>query len=118
MSNEFTGTIVLIKESEQISEKFVKREFILSDDNDQYPQVISFELHQDKVDIILGCKPGDKVTVGFNLRGREWTDNVGNVRYFNTLQAWRVDKVASAKDSLQEALPFPADDGGIDDLPF
>lgn len=129
MDNEFTGTLVLIKETEEISAMFQKREFIVSDDDERYPQVISFELHQDKVDLILGLNPGDKIKVGFNLRGRDWTNNVGDVKYFNTLQAWRVDKLASAKASedsnpdfneFDQPEPFPSDDGDdyIDKIPF
>jgi len=121
MDNEFTGTLVLIKETEEISDRFQKREFIVSDDDDKYEQLISFELHQDKVDLILGLNPGDKIKVGFNLRGREWIDNVGNKKYFNTLQAWRVDKLASAKEEdsnpdfneFDQAEPFPGDDDDI-----
>jgi hypothetical protein len=36
---------------------------------------------------------GEQIEVSFNLRGREWTSPQGEVKYFNSLDAWRIDKV-------------------------
>jgi len=33
---------------------------------------------------------GDAVTVGINLRGREWVNPVGESKYFNSIQGWQV----------------------------
>lgn len=93
---EFNGTIVRIGETEIVSDKFQKRAFVVSDNHDQYPQNIQFELHQSKCDTIDSFKVGDAVKVSFNLRGRDWTDKDGQVKTFNTLQAWAVVKAASA----------------------
>jgi hypothetical protein len=35
-------------------------------------------------------KVGDEVEVGINLRGREWTSPQGEVKYFNTIQGWKI----------------------------
>jgi hypothetical protein len=37
----------------------------------------------------------DQVEVSFNLRGREWTSPQGEVKYFNSLEAWRIEKMGS-----------------------
>jgi hypothetical protein len=50
------------------------------------------------------------VEVSFNLRGREWTSPTGDVKYFNTLEAWRIEttqETAQApEEQVEEDLPF------------
>lgn len=94
---EFNGSIVRIGQTEVVSDKFQKRAFVVSDNHDQYPQNIQFELQQTKCDTIDSFKVGDAVRVSFNLRGRDWTDKEGVVKTFNTLQAWAIVKAGSAE---------------------
>ena len=107
---ETKGTIKVIKEVEQISEKFKKREFVITTDG-QYPQLISFQLAQDKCDLINDYKVGDQIEVSFNLRGREWINDSGTSKYFNTLDAWKISKIVGGA----EASNIGSQD---DDLPF
>jgi hypothetical protein len=58
-----------------------------------YPQDISFQATQDKCSMLDAIQPNDQVEVSFNLRGREWTSPQGEVKYFNSLEAWRIEKV-------------------------
>ena len=90
---KLTGSIKVIKDTVQISEKFAKREFVVSDTSNMYPQDILFQLVQDKCSILDQYSENDQVEVSFNLRGREWTSPQGEVKYFNTLDAWRIEKV-------------------------
>jgi len=90
---KLTGSIKIIKDTVQISEKFAKREFVVSDTSNMYPQDILFQLVQDKCSILDQYSENDQVEVSFNLRGREWTSPQGEVKYFNTLDAWRIEKV-------------------------
>lgn len=121
---EITGKIKVKGNVQQVSDKFKKREFVLTDDSSQYPQFIQFELTQDKCSILDGFNVGDEVKVLFNLRGREWTSKEGQVKYFNTLQAWRLEKVGamsstSSNDSFADAPPASFAAGSdTDDLPF
>jgi hypothetical protein len=114
-----TGEIKVIKETVQVTEKFKKREFVLIDDSSQYPQFISFQLTQDRCGLLDASNVGDRITVNFNLRGREWTDKQGVVKYFNSLEVWRVETGVSSPAS--DIPPMPStfndeeDDGG---LPF
>ena len=88
------GEIKTIRNTELVSEKFAKREFVLIiDQNTPYPQTIQLELQQDKCDIIDAYNEGQQVSVDFAIRGREWTDNTGNVKVFNTLVAWKIQPV-------------------------
>ena len=57
-------------------------------------------------------KVGDVIDVSFNLRGREWTSPTGEVKFFNTLEAWRIEAATN------EVEPTPVPVGEDDDLPF
>lgn len=110
MSLEFTGVIKKINATQVVSEKFKKREVWVTDNAPHYPQVICFEAIQDQVDILDAVKEGDEVTVGFNLKGREHTNTQGVTKVYNTLQCWKVVKLAGAKFSNETLVPTPDDD--------
>lgn len=88
---ELQGILVFRGETQQITDKFAKRDFVV-ETQEQYPQLIKFELHQDKVDLIDPYADGELITVDFNLRGRSYTDKNGNVQYANTLAVWKIQK--------------------------
>ncbi len=118
---DITGILKVKNETQQVSEKFKKREFVITDNSSQYPQHISFQLTQDKCNLIDQYNVGAEIKVHFNLRGREWTSPQGEVRYFNTLEAWRIESSANNNNSSSnkvENIPetFTATEG--DDLPF
>ena len=72
---EQTGRIFLINETQVISDKFKKREFILeieNETNSDWNDFVKFELIQDKVSVLDGLSINDKVNVNFNLKGRKW----------------------------------------------
>lgn len=85
------GTIKVIKDVEQISDSFKKREFVVTETSGQYPQDILLQTVQDRTSLLDGKNVGDVVNVSFNLRGREWTSPDGTVRYFNSLDAWKIE---------------------------
>lgn len=125
---EVTGQLKLKFDTQKVSEKFQKREFVLSTDlSTPYPQHVSFQVTQDKCSMLDQFNPGDELKVQFNLRGREWNGPQG-VKYFNTLEAWRIEKVAAgmsnasnSSNSMQENTPAPVFNSSIsdnDDLPF
>ena len=91
MSFQLTGKLKKIDPIVQVSEKFSKREFVITDESSQYPQDILFQSVQDKCSLLDACNVGDVVQVSFNLRGREWTSPTNEVKYFNTLEAWRIE---------------------------
>lgn len=123
MTNQFkmTGVIKHIGDTVQVSEKFQKREFVVTDQSDKdpkYDQHISFQMTQDKCDMLSSFGAGESVVVSFNLRGREWTSPQGEVKYFNTLEAWRVElsEVASAPTPIAASPAAVEQDD--EDLPF
>jgi hypothetical protein len=107
---------IKVKMAEQtISEKFKKREFVITDESSQYPQHVLFQLIQDKTSLIDQYKEGDEITVHFNLRGREWASPSGEVKYFNSLEAWRIEAGQGAAAAPQAAGIAASQE---DDLPF
>ena len=91
---EIVGKIKKIMDVQNVSDKFRKREFVLSTDLDTpYPQHILFQTTQEKCALLDNLKVNDEVKVFFNIRGREWTSNQdGQIKYFVSLEAWRIDK--------------------------
>jgi hypothetical protein len=115
---DITGILKVKEEAQQVSDKFRKREFVLTDNSSQYPQHISFQLTQDKCNLIDAIAVGSEIKVHFNLRGREWTSPKGEVKYFNTLEAWRIEVVQNLQvdtGNTGQSNPGPAQE---DDLPF
>lgn len=99
---ELTGKIEKIGKVQDISSSFKKREVVIRTE-EQYPQPLMIEFTQDKVDLPDACKVGDVVTVSINVRGREWTSPQGDVKYFTSLQGWRIQAAGQAKPSAPSA---------------
>lgn len=100
------GRLIEIFDIQQVKETFKKREFVIEyAENAQYPEYIKFELVQDKVNLVDSFKIGDEIDVFFNLRGRSWTNQQGVKNYFNSLQAWRINKADNAGAGYQQAAP-------------
>ena len=125
MSYTIQGKVKTIFETQNITESFKKREFVVTT-QEQYPQDILIELTQDKTDVLNAYKAGDEVKVSINIRGREWINPEGVARYFNTIQAWRIENLANAapqsfggNDGFAPAPPVDTfSNGDDDDLPF
>lgn len=131
---EVQGKLLEISDTVQVKETFRKREFVLEyADNPQYPEYVKFECIQDKCDMLDNYAAGQDVTVSFNLKGRKWVDPQGTAKYFNSLQAWRIQPAGNAAE-LSTAMPttnsasstpssgtdpvISASEGEEDDLPF
>ena len=122
---ELKGSVKVVSETAVISDKFKKREFVITDDSSQYPQDIAMQLTQDNCDKLNGVKVGDRLLVKFNLRGRAWNDpKTGNDRYFNSLDAWFIQKESAdspvkIKGGIESNFMEDAVASNVsDDLPF
>jgi hypothetical protein len=91
---EITGKLKLKGEIQKVSEKYQKRDFVLSIDlGTPYPQHISFQANQDKCSLLDQLNEGEELRVQFNLKGREWVSPQNELKYFNTLEAWKIERV-------------------------
>ncbi|WP_124641905.1 MULTISPECIES: DUF3127 domain-containing protein [Amniculibacterium] len=127
---ELQGTVKKLTEIQTFASGFQKRELILLT-QEQYPQPISIEFLQDKINLLDNVVEGENVKIGINIRGREWTSPQGEVKYFNSITGWRLEKVfdnaaaqptqaapntAQAASPASQGNPFTEDED--DDLPF
>lgn len=118
MNYQLSGRLHVIYETKQISERFSKREFVVETaDNPKYPQHVLIQLTGDRCSHLDHFKIGDTVRVEFSVRGREWTSPTGDIKYFNSLDAWQVEGDRGRADDE----PPPMDEEPPvfdDDVPF
>jgi len=115
------GILKVKGESQKISDKFTKRDFVLTDNSTQYPQHLSIQLTQDKCDLLDNINVGDMIEVSINLRGREWVSPQNETKYFNTIEAWKITKDQPQQSSPQQSPNHKysaSGDSEEDDLPF
>ena len=126
---ELQGTVKKIGETQTFASGFQKRELVLLTE-EQYPQPIQIDFLSDKIDLLNSVSEGESVKVAINIRGREWTNPQGEVKYFNSISAWRIEKVngeninteAPRPNTFQPPAPITNDnpfaDEQDDSLPF
>ena len=113
--NKEKGTVVQITPLQVVSEKFRKQDFTIKTFDENYPQFLTFQVVNDKCDLVANLNNGDVVEVSYNLRGREWKSPEGVTKYFNTVEAWSISLSSNAN---VEHLKKTFDLENNDDLPF
>ncbi|NOU59767.1 DUF3127 domain-containing protein [Marinifilum caeruleilacunae] len=123
MNFEINGKVIVKDDTQQISDRFKKREFVIEVENErnsEWNDFIKFQLTQDRCDLLEPISLNEEIKVSFNIRGRKWEKD-GKVNYFSNLEAWRIEKV-QAEAAIPEMPEFTADDvppaPEEDDLPF
>jgi len=127
MSYEAVGKLIKKYDTETKGQSFQVRELVIEVAG-QYPQMVKFQLTQDRCAALDPFNEGDQIKVQFDLRGREW-----NGKYFTNLNAWRLEKgdevsnEAPAAPSFDSTFPSANDEPSMpaatttnnnDDLPF
>ncbi|QEL01096.1 DUF3127 domain-containing protein [Olivibacter sp. LS-1] len=116
---EITGIVHIVEPTQQVTDSFKKRDLIVKyAENPQFEEYIKFEATQDRVNIFDSLSVGDSIKVSFNLRGRPWTNKDGVTTYFNSLVAWRVDKLSSGSAPTPEPFDLGSSPSDDDGLPF
>ncbi|MBS1548184.1 MAG: DUF3127 domain-containing protein [Bacteroidetes bacterium] len=119
------GTVKVVGKTQQISEKFSKRELVITETGGQFPQHIPVEFTQGDTNMLDPFAPGDEVTVTCFVNGREWTRD-GATKYFLSLKGNRIEKIGAApqaRPATASAPPPPSmadmpQASEEDDLPF
>jgi hypothetical protein len=102
---------------------FEKRVLWLDETTEKYPQTYTIEFIQGDVNTLDAFKEGQEVECHINLRGRHSEKN-GKEYVFNSLQCWRIKKLADAPAGSQAPQETANADLGYapvassDDLPF
>lgn len=116
MSYELKGTVKEIFEEQTFNSGFNKRAFVVTSEADKYPQDIQFECLKERVELVGKLSKGDKVTVSFDVNGREW-----NGKYFVNLVAWKIEAGSGSSAPAggdEPPLPDPDEDFDADEPPF
>ena len=106
------GKIKVIGQTKTFGSGFTKRDLVVTT-QEKYPQDILVEFTKDNCETLSNFNIGDEVEVAINLRGREWTSPQGEVKYFNSIQGW---KIAGAEAEVTVEAHSP--DRDTEDLPF
>ena len=117
--NDFsvTGSVLHLGDTQtRGTQDFKVREFVCVVSDGEFEQFIKFEVTGKNVGILDHIRLEDKVEVNFNLRGREWTDPNGVVKYFTNLIAWKVNVTQEApKVEVSQQVTATDDD---EEVPF
>jgi single-strand DNA-binding protein len=105
-SFEVKGKLLVKYNTQQVTERFKKREFVLEIPSGNFAEQVKFQLTQDKCELLDRFKEGDEINVFFNLKGKPYTKD-GVTTYFNNLDVWRLDaaKEEKIKDANEPPLP-------------
>lgn len=124
MNYEITGKLIFKEATQQISEKFQKREFVIEVANEKNPQwndFVKIQLIQDRCDLLETIALDEEIKVYFNLRGRKW-ENKGQTSYFTNLEGWRIEKLQPEAIAGHPVPEYTVEDippvAEADDLPF
>jgi single-strand DNA-binding protein len=119
--NEFyiEGKLIKIDDTQEITEKFKKRDFVISTDS-QYPEEIKFEVINNNVNYLDSFNVDDNVKISFIIKGSKY-----NERHYVNLRAIAIGEVLNS-DSSNNNIPLVAKmksvitqvDATEDDLPF
>ena len=116
---ELQGTVKKNGETQTFASGFQKRELVLETD-EQYKQYLSVDFLQDKIDLLNNVSVGDSVKIGINLNGRLWTNPQGEEKCFNSIVAWRIEKVNGENTNTEAPQPntFQTPAPATNDNPF
>ena len=90
---EIQGRIKEIFSLETVgSNGFQKRDLVIITE-EQYPNNIIIQFTQGRCALLDNLQKGQLVKVHYNLRGREWVSPQGEVKYFNTVEGWKIDLI-------------------------
>lgn len=116
---ELVGTVKVVMDPMKFDSGFTKREFVVTTDEERYPQDIKLECVKDRCALLNEVKQGQRVKVTFDVRGNEYKG-----RYFVSLSAWKVEAATAtgAPEVGEDGPPLdqrtPPADENTEDMPF
>ncbi len=132
MSYELRGRLIVKNNTEDVSDKFRKREFVVSKTDESngttFTETIKFQLTQKNCGLLDVVNIGDEIIVKFNIKGSKWEKN-GVTSYFNNLDAWKIEFASDNETKSTRINPIKINnattntdddffDDEDDDLPF
>ena len=101
---EIQGRIKQIFPSQVIGQNgFEKRDLVIITE-EQYPQTIIIQFTQQRCNLLYSLQVGQFVKVYINIRGREWTNPQGEIKYFNTIEGWKIEVIQTTNVANQQPV--------------
>lgn len=116
---EAKGVLIAKTETEQKSDKFKIRTFVIevAGDKPEFSDFLQLQLSNNNCDKIDSANIGDEIEVKVNVRGRKYKNKEGVEMYFNSLDCWFVKVNAQATATTQPQYTAEGTDEKPD-LPF
>lgn len=104
---QLEGKVLHISNEETFGSGFKKIGLIIKT-NEQYPQEIAVEAHNDKILLVDSLNVGDEIKAHINVRGKMWQkDSSSPKRWFNSLVLWKVEQMEGNQvDNNNDGLPY------------
>lgn len=124
---EISGKITVLKETQTIGASGFRKRDVVITTNEQYPQSLLIEFVLDKCDLLNSFAINDEVTISINLKGKGWQAPTGEVKYFNSIQGWKisiknipppVESMIDAEKVLNQINDIKNEEEDKDDFPF
>lgn len=125
---EVQGRIKEIFETKEYGNNGFRKRLLVLTTEEQYPQPLAIDFVQDKTTLLDSFHKGQRVKIGINLRGREWTNPQGETKYFVNINGWRIENLEVQEQAGGSTPPpedfepmapdFSTDGDEEDDLPF
>jgi len=87
---EIIGKVYFKGEVELIGANQMKKQILVVETDNQYPQKLPIEFIKDKCDLLNNLQIGQTVSVSVNVRGNEYQDRNGVTRFGLSFQGWKV----------------------------
>ena len=101
---EIQGKIKQIFPSQMIGANgFEKRDLVIVTE-ETYPQTIIIQFTQQRCDLLNNLQVGQNVKIYINIRGREWTNPQGEIKYFNTIEGWKIEVIQTTNVANQQPV--------------
>ena len=88
---EIIGKVYFKTEVELIGANQMKKQILVVETDNQFPQKLPIEFIKDKVDLLSNLQIGQQVKVSVNVRGNEYQDRNQVTRFGLSFQGWKVE---------------------------
>lgn len=88
---DIIGKVYFKSEVELIGANQMKKQILVVETDNQYPQKLPIEFIKDKVDLLNNLQIGQQVKVSVNVRGNEYQDRNQVTRFGLSFQGWKVE---------------------------
>lgn len=102
---ELTGKVIAVLEPRsgvsKTGNNWKVQEYVI-ETHDQYPRKMCFDVFGEEKINQFNIQIGEEITVSFDVDAREWQG-----RWFNSIRAWKIDRVAAQPQVGGPDVPFP-----------